>query len=312
MFSTPVLFLVYKNPNVTLRTFEKIRELQPVNLYIAADGPKPSDDESECFALRERLLERIDWSCNLRTLFRPSNLGLKLAVSSALDWFFNQNHSGIILEYDCLPDISFFHFCETLLKRYEHDERIFSISGNNITCQHYQPTNSYSYFYSSFTPVWGWATWRRSWLLWQATLNHYHEFLQMRILDSRLNSSRSAVSFWKKNFDDVYFHRNTTTWAFCFNYYQLLNNSLCIVPRQNLVTNLGFGPQATHSISTNHPLANLPLFSVSELTHPAVVTPNIDYDIRFSKLASYIPFTLKCRLLLSNLKSIIKHLSFRP
>lgn len=306
MFTTPILFLVYKNIPVTLRVFERLRQLRPTNLYIAADGPKCIEEEHECSSLRHQLIEMIDWDCNVHTLFRATNLGLKLAVSSALDWFFTFNESGIILEYDCLPDLSFFPYCSELLDRYSDDTRIFSISGNNILRSFHPPCSQASYFFSSFTPVWGWATWRRSWLLWRPLLIDYPVFLQMQILEQKLNFSHRAVRFWKSNFDDVYLKKNTTTWAFCFNYYQLLNSSLCIVPCQNLVKNLGFGPSATHSTYKRHPLSDLPLYSLDKIYHPKFITPSVLYDIKFAKLAGYVPIMQLPKVLFSKLKSIVK------
>jgi len=305
MFSTPILFLIYKNIPVTVQAFDRICQIKPSNLYIAADGPKCSEEQEECSLLRDTLLDMVDWDCNIHTLFRTSNLGLKLAVSSAIDWFFSNNDRGIILEYDCLPDISFFNFCEKLLTMYENDTRIFSISGNNILVNDISLSASSSYFFSSFTPVWGWATWRRSWNYWKGTLDNYQEFNRLALLNNKLGHSRSAVRFWKKNFDDVYSGISTTTWAFCFNYYQLLNSGLCIVPQLNLVRNIGFGPQAAHA-TYDTPLSDLPLLSIKELIHPSIVTADQQYDISFSRLAGYIPFSLRIKIFLGKIKSILK------
>ena len=125
MLDAPVLFLVFNRPDVTMRVFEAIRHARPRRLYVAADGPRAgiSSETGKCEQTRQ-IATQVDWDCEVKTLFRSENLGCRVAVSSAIDWFFENEPEGIILEDDCLPHPTFFHFCQELLERYQHDQRI--------------------------------------------------------------------------------------------------------------------------------------------------------------------------------------------
>ena len=146
----PVLFLVFNRPDLARRVFARIREARPAHLFIAADGPRPDhpDDVPACRETR-LLAAQVDWPCEVKTLFRDANLGCRAAVSSAITWFFEHVEAGIILEDDCLPDLSFFPFCAELLERYRDDERITTISAMGYPraglC------GRHSYFFSGWT-----------------------------------------------------------------------------------------------------------------------------------------------------------------
>ena len=160
MFNNPILFLIFNRPETTAPVFEQIKKIQPKYLYVAADGPRsnrPGEDEL-CKASKAIVLEGIDWDCEVKTLLRGKNMGCKRAVSDAINWFFENVEQGIILEDDCLPDESFFYYCEQLLEKYKYDNSIISIGGTNLG---YHFENNDSYAYSKFMNMWGWATWRR-------------------------------------------------------------------------------------------------------------------------------------------------------
>ena len=159
---TAVLFLVFNRPETTKQVFEAIRQAKPPRLYVAADGAREGKPgESERVEQVRQIATEVDWPCEVKTLFRDKNLGCKQAVSSAIDWFFDNEEQGIILEDDCLPHPDFFTFCETLLKRYATDERVWVITGDNF--QDGQKRGDGSYYFSRYNHVWGWASWRRAW-----------------------------------------------------------------------------------------------------------------------------------------------------
>lgn len=154
---TAVLFLVFNRPETTKTVFEAIRKAKPKRLYIAADGPrKHREGENEKVSSVRQIVTYVDWPCDVKTLFRDENLGCKSAVSGAITWFFNHEEEGIILEDDCLPHPDFFPFCESLLKRYANDERIWVITGNNF--QNGIQRGEASYYFSRYNHVWGWAS----------------------------------------------------------------------------------------------------------------------------------------------------------
>jgi hypothetical protein len=154
--------MIFRRPDFTSRVFEQIRNVRPARLYIAADGPRSGREGEQQLCIETRaIIEQIDWDCELKTLFREKNLGCKMAISSAIDWFFEQEEEGIILEDDCLPNQSFFRFCDTMLEKYRNDDRIRHISGCNL--QHGKKWGTASYYFSNLTHAWGWANWRRVW-----------------------------------------------------------------------------------------------------------------------------------------------------
>jgi hypothetical protein len=284
---TPVLFLIFRQPEVTRRVFEQIRAAKPTKLYVAADGPRANrlDDIADCEATRA-VVANIDWNCELHTRFLPSNLGLKRAVSSALDWFFEAEEEGIILEYDCLPDPSFFPYCETMLERYRNDDRVFSITGNNIQADIQRGDGDY--YFSRFTAVWGWASWRRSWSLWRPKLEDFEVFLDTKVIESTV-TDKKGQEFWIKTFEAVHAGLNVTTWAFCLIYAQLKQGGYCVVPNRNLIMNIGFGVEGTNAVEPNHPLARLETCELNSYNEPTFFVPDLAADTEFSLRAAYSP-----------------------
>ncbi|WP_305908264.1 hypothetical protein Q9L42_011480 [Methylomarinum sp. Ch1-1] len=234
-----VLFLVFNRPEPTTQVFEAIRQAKPPRLYVAADGPRP-DREGEAVRCEEvrRIATDVDWPCEVVTLFREKNLGCKYAVSGAITWFFEQEEEGIILEDDCLPAQSFFGFCDELLKKYKYDKRIGHISGYN----HF-PNRVFDcdYFYSLFPGIWGWATWADRWKDYNVILSinpNVIDALENRLYDKKM------YCYWYKIFNSI---NDIDTWDYQWCFTLLTQGYLSIRPSKNLVTNIGFGNDATHT-----------------------------------------------------------------
>ena len=243
-FSTPVLFLVFSRPDTTRRVFEAIRQVKPSRLYIAADGPRDNKlgEDLKVQEVRKYVMSNIDWECEIKTLFREKNLGCKLAVSSAIDWFFENEEEGIILEDDCLPDVSFFPFCSELLERYRHDERVMMVSGVNFLGG--QRVTPYSYFFSKYNYIWGWASWRRAWKHYDVNMRLWPEFREKAFLLGILD--KKEYIHWSKYFDDI-FSGKVDTWDAQWTFSLWTQNGLSVMPAVNLVCNIGFGAQAFHT-----------------------------------------------------------------
>ena len=160
VLDTPVLFLVFNRSDTATQVFEKIRQVRPSRLYVAGDGPREGYNEEEKVAKAREIATRVDWPCEVKTLFRDKNLGCAHGCSNAISWFFQHEEKGIILEDDCVPHLDFFTFCENLLDRYAEDERVTVVSGNNF--QKGKWRGDASYYFSKFPHIWGWATWRRA------------------------------------------------------------------------------------------------------------------------------------------------------
>lgn len=256
MSKTPILFLIFNRPNQTMEVLDAIRKYAPERLYIAADGAranKPGEQEV-CAQLRAKVLESIDWKCEVKTRFQPSNIGCKLAVSGAIDWFFEQEEMGIILEDDCLPNASFFRFCEELLEYYKEDERIMQISGNNF--QFGKKWGDASYYFSKYNHIWGWASWRRAWKLNTLDKSQFDEFVKSNQINYLFQNS-SERKFWMSHLKNVY-QNNVDTWDAQWTLSMWMQNGLCILPNVNLVSNIGFGEDALHTKDGGHKSSKIP------------------------------------------------------
>lgn len=260
--STPILFLVFNRPAQSLQVFEKIREQQPRQLFIAADGPRAghATDAALCAATKKALLERVDWPCELHTRFQAENLGCGKAVSSAIQWFFETVTEGMILEDDCLPDPSFFSYCETLLQYYRHDTRMMHIAGSNYQMG-IQRGNG-SYYFSRYAHIWGWATWRRAWAQYDFTLQSYRQYPQAGLHRHFRTDMRAILDQQIDTWDIQWF---LSVW---------FRQGWAIAPNVNLVRNIGCGPGATHTNKEPAWFKRMVYGSLPRVVHPA--QQNID------------------------------------
>jgi hypothetical protein len=292
---SPVLFIIFNRPDNTRRVFEQIKKARPSRIYIAADGPRNSHPGEEilCNSARAIVID-IDWDCEIKTFFSEENKGCKEAVSSAIDWFFEHEEEGIILEDDCLPADSFFKFCDILLEKYRYDTRVRHISGCNL--QLGEKWGDGSYYFSNMTHVWGWAGWRRVWKDYDKTLSRYFEN-EVRILLENIFTNRTVIDKWLNIFNDVKAGK-IDTWDYQLGFLNFINNGLSIIPNANLISNIGFGAKATHTFDGNNPYANLPLEELDEITDPRYVIPqkqadfntlNRDFDIERFERKYYAP-----------------------
>ena len=267
-FETPVAFFIFNRPDLTRRVFAAIRDARPTRLLVVADGARYEAEEALCQQARV-IVDGVDWPCEVETNFSATNLGCKRRVSSGMDWVFSRVEEAIILEDDCLPHPSFFGYCAELLEKYRDDERIMMISGDNFQKQ---PTSSDSYYFSHYTHIWGWATWRRAWQHAVFELSLWQKFRD----EGLLPFSTTENQYWKGIFGRT--HAGLIdTWDYQWQFAVLTQNGLVILPNRNLVSNLGFGPAATHTTSPS-PRSEMPTFDIGSLQHPDIVAPHAHAD----------------------------------
>ncbi|MDQ3006979.1 MAG: glycosyltransferase family 2 protein [Chloroflexota bacterium] len=292
LIKAPVALFLFKRPEQTARVFEVIRQSKPARLYLIADGPGNADETEICRKVRA-LVEQVDWDCEVKRNYAETNLGLRNRLISGMDWLFEREERAIILEDDCLPHPSFFRFCEELLEHYKDDPRIMHINGNNFLRGRNIP--SASYYFSKYAHVWGWATWRRAWLFFRS----WDTFFPA--LDLRIFRSRSERDLWTKLLGQLRSNGMDHTWDYQWALVCMAYKSLCIMPKNNLVSNIGFGQAATHTQEESW-LANMPLVPMEfPLTHPKKLQWNMPAD----------QITAKHFFNATDLRSVVKSFLFR-
>lgn len=309
--STPVAFIIFNRPDTTERVFQMIRQAQPQQLLVIADGARiDRDNEAEKCAATRAIIDRVDWDCQVFTNYSDTNLGCKLRVSSGLDWVFSQVEEAIILEDDCLPSASFFTFCQTLLERYRYDERIMHIGANNF--QFGQSRTEYSYYFSKYNHIWGWASWRRAWKHYDVEMNAWEDFKRLGIIDSIYHDIYEQ-KYWLNIFDLVY-QGSIDTWDYQWIYACWLQSGLSITPNVNLVSNIGFGTDATHTIEITK-FANLPTEEIDLIDYPPFVIKHtvadshtFDYVFGGKSMKEANTIHRKIRVRAKNIKRRIKNL----
>jgi len=274
--STPILLIVFNRPETTRRVLGAIRQAAPERLFVAADGPRPgrTGEAEKCAEVLKLVEEGIDWPCDVSYLRRETNLGCKRAVGSAIDWFFGEMEEGIILEDDCLPAPAFFPFCAELLDRYRGESRVAHIGGFN--CQAGRLRGPASYYFSRYFHVWGWATWRRAWKGFDLAMADYPDFLAEGMLD-KLFDRRAQREFWRRNFDAA-FSGAIDTWDYQWVYRNLKDDRIAAVPNHNMIENIGFGEEATHTGSAARGLPRVSEGIPSEIAHPRFMVPDPGAD----------------------------------
>lgn len=256
----PILLIIFRRPDKTKQLIEALGKIKPKQIFIVADGPRSQvlDDEVLCSEAR-RIATEIPWPCNIKTKFATINKGPDKTIPEGIDWFFSQVEAGIILEDDCIPDPSFFTFCAELLERYKDDTRIMHISGNNF--QNGVKHGDGSYYFSHYSHSWGWATWRRAWQQYHTAVANFPEYDHKGRINE-LPFSRTTKKFWLKLL------RNTSIWDSRWLYTTWYARGLSILPNQNLVSNIGFGTDATHTIEFTAE-ANVATIPLETIIHPS-------------------------------------------
>lgn len=273
---TPVAFIIFNRPDLTQRVFAEIAKAQPSELLVIADGPRNKDERQACDAARH-VVSKVDWPCQVKLLFSETNLGCKRRVSSGLDWVFENVSEAIILEDDCLPHPDFFRFCDALINQYRDDECIGHIGGTDYNQG--PPRGTGSYYFSRYTSIWGWATWKRAWQHYDVSMRDWPEVRRTKAhygMFGTAAEARHLESAW----DDIY-NGEINTWDGQWLFACRQRGLLSIAPNGNLISNLGCRADATHTTANAHPFAELPFGKCqSPLRHPLEFAPDDEADER--------------------------------
>lgn len=278
--NTPVAFLIFNRPHTTERVFKEIAKARPPKLLVVADGPRSNRaGEAELCAQTRAIIDQVDWDCEVLTHYAEQNMGCKKRIASGIDWVFAQVEEAIILEDDCLPEPSFFQFCEEMLERYRYHNRVGMVSGGNLQFGHTR--GEASYYFSKYTHIWGWATWRRAWQSYDRDIALWPAFQREGWLE-RLFDRPGEQEYWRQSFQLVY-DGKLDTWDCSWTFTALVHGMLQVVPNVNLISNIGFGPEATHThVVGVH--ANMPTEPMEfPLKHPLFVLPDTAGDLFISQ-----------------------------
>lgn len=289
MQKAPVLFVVFNRPEKTRRVLQAIAAYAPEVIYISSDGPRENNvgDKENCANVQKLVNEGIDWPCRKEVLIHARNKGCKAAVSEAITWFFKHEPYGIILEDDCIPDVSFFDYAADLLRKYESDKRIFSVSGSNFG---YESGTPCSYSCSKYMNMWGWATWRRTanqidydLLEWKVKSKFSKKIFLIRHLALKHKDfDWGWLLYWEDKLDQIVTAK-TDTWDFQWFYAQFKSATVTLYPAINLIQNIGFDAEATHTINNNY----YPTQAASmllPLVHPERIIADKIFDEQFVKM----------------------------
>lgn len=274
--TTPVALFIFNRPALAELVFNQICVVKPKVFLLIADGPRASieGEDIQCMYAR-KIIDRIDWPCQVFTNFSDVNLGCKKRISSGIDWVFTLVDEAIFLEDDCLPCPSFFYYCEDMLNKYRNDNRIGMVSGNNFEFP--QPKNSDTYFFSQIAHIWGWATWKRAWRNYDVNMEAWPKIKQAKALKSIFCDKRQALS-WEKIFTATY-EGKIDTWDYQWVFTLLTNRQLSIMPGVNLISNIGFGVDATHTTQDENIFSRMEFGNLHlPLQHPTNFLPNYYAD----------------------------------
>ena len=265
----PVLVLAYRRPDLVTEVMRAVAQAKPAKLFLACDGPHHDrPDEVQLVAETRAAMEReIFWECEVQTRYLESNQGCRRGVEGALSWFFDHVEEGIILEDDCIPHPDFFGFCAELLDRYRDDGRIMHISGDGAL-RHPATAPNASYVFSSEALVWGWATWRRAWRRYDSELVLWTQMRSDPERSLQVFGNRRAKEWWSQVLDRLLLEGRPDSWAYRWSFSVMANEGLCIIPAVNLVSNVGFRSDSTHTFNTMSPRANVGVEPIGPLLHP--------------------------------------------
>lgn len=298
-YKIPVLFVIFKRKDTSLKSFEQIKKVRPEHLYIACDGPRPHvEGEADMVeATRKAVLDAIDWECEVHTNFQKANLGCGMGVYTAINWLFENEEHGIIIEDDCVMRDSFFPFVEEMLERYADDTRIGLVDGANYL-EHVDIPDSY--VFSRYKSTNGWASWRRAWRLMDMDMSWRGTKYELSVIKNMGYKSKD-VRYWKYRLKAVDLN-DVSAWDWQWYFTLAANNMLGITPKYNLTTNIGFGEGATHTTEGSTPSQYISTRDLTfPLQHPKFVVPYQPFEqafyhsnnTLFNRIKQLFPFWFK-------------------
>lgn len=275
-----ILIIAYNRPDTTKKLFKIIKQIKPQNLFVSIDAPKNCIDIHKCNQVKQ-IFQKIDWECNFYKKYNKQNKGCTKNIISSIDWFFKHVKDGIILEDDCIPNITFFRFCQELLDKYRLNRNIFMISGTSFITKH---DRSYSYRFTRLVTIWGWATWKRAWNKRLKSLSTWPKYNKNEIMKFYQSESKTQI----KLIEEQYSKPSTLKWGTLWRFSCLFHKAINIAPNKNLIRNLGFGRKDATTTNFNHPIEKNKVYKIKfPLKHPNF---NVDNSLDTEMLKYYYSY----------------------
>lgn len=276
--TTPVVLIPFIRPEKTRRVFNEISKAQPEKLFILSDGGRNEAEWLKVNAIREMIDREVGWPCQVFKRYPEKNLGCRDNIASGISWVFEQVEEAIILEDDCLPEQTFFRFCQELLEKYRHEPRVTNINGTNLAVRDPKFKCADSYYFSNIDMTWGWATWRRAWQHYDVNMKKWPEWKKNGLLQHVLGNAERA-DYYEALFDR-YYTGTVDAWPGQWILDRWALHSLSIAPRNNLVTNIGFDEESSHGMTDSKDIrANIPTTPIAfPLKHPAAIVAHKEAD----------------------------------
>lgn len=277
--TSPVGIVIFKREDKARKLYEILKQVKPTQLFIIADGPRYPDEEKQCMQTRA-VFDSIEWNCKVYRNYSEYNLGCCIRPYTGFNWVFENVERAILLEDDCVPSVDFFRFCDELLEKYKDDTRVMQICGTNLLGK--WDCMGDSYFFVQWASCWGWASWARAWKLFDINMKAWDHQRVKQLVKQRLG--KRVYDIRKQVFDEHKDHLNDiTAWDHQWSFARTINSGLSITPSVNLVTNIGFGNDATHTNDMSE--TSIPIYKMKfPLSHPKCILPDTQFDIEMTKL----------------------------
>ncbi len=273
--TTPILIICFNRPEISRQTFEFIRKAKPSKLFIAVDGARPEKKGEEKLVEQvKQIVENIDWECETHYKYNKTNKGAEVTVSTAISWVFETEEYAIILEDDIVAPVAFLKFAQEMLELYKNEDKIWAVSGINFTPL--PAIDGADYFFAKYGHTWGWATWKRAWNKFDLYAEIQDIHLKTNFLKTITNSAKE-LKYYRKKFKRIKENGvGNSTWDNIASYMHRTKKLLYIVPRVNLVSNIGTIGLHARGRTNYHFFDYDADFVVNN--HPKEVVCNIEYD----------------------------------
>lgn len=289
MFTTPILLITFNRPDHVRQVLTEIRKQQPTQLFVCQDGARAGNalDPQRVQQVRDVITELVDWSCELHTLYQEKNLGCGPGPAAGISWFFSQVEVGIVMEDDCLPHPDFFKYCEEMLNRYNDNPQIQFI---NATLYHNRWKCNASYGFSRYMVTGAWAAWRETWQGFDLDMDTWDAW-QFRKQVKCLTNSTTEANWWYWKLKEIQIdNEKKSYWDYQMQMHLFRNNAVTIHPHRNLISNIGFDSEGTHTLS-NDGRGDREVYPILPLVHSDSVTINNVMDVdcfgKTTRLSAY-------------------------